>query len=178
MATDQQPHRLVEGNGDSAVRVVVYENLQCGDCQTYRLMLDSTLLPRFGAAVAFEHRDFPLPKHNWARLAAAAARYFDSIDPAQGVEFRRRTLAQVKQLGVDTFLTHVSAFAAGCGVRAPEAVAAIGDPRWAAAVEADYQEGVARGVVKTPTVYVGNRAFIEIFTVAELSAAIEEALAA
>lgn len=177
MTTDQ-PQRLVEGHAASAVRVVAYENLQCGDCQTYRLMLDSTLLPRFGAAVAFEHRDFPLPKHNWARLAAAAARYFDSLDPAQGIEFRRRTLAQVKQLGVDTFLAHVSAFAADHGHAAATAIGAIGNPQWNAAVEADYQEGVARGVVKTPTVYVGQRAFIEIFTEAELSAAIEEALAA
>ncbi|MBM3795639.1 MAG: hypothetical protein FJW31_16640 [Acidobacteria bacterium] len=175
MTTD---HHLIEGSPASAVRVVVYENLQCGDCQTYRLMLDSALLPRFGAAVAFEHRDFPLPKHNWARLAAAAARYFDSIDPAQGVQFRRRTLAQIKQLGVDTFLSHVSSFAAEHGQSAATALAAIGDPRWSAAVEADYQEGVARGVVKTPTVYVQDRAFIEIFTEAELSQAIQEALAA
>ncbi len=160
------------------MRVVAYENLQCGDCQTYRLMLDSSLLPRFGAAVAFEHRDFPLPKHNWARLAAAAARYFASLDPALGVAFRRRTLAQIKQLGVDTFLSHVSAFADEHGHHAAAAIAAIGQPQWSAAVEADYQEGVARGVVKTPTVYVGGHALIEIFTAAELSAAIEEALAA
>lgn len=167
----------MEGNAASAVRVVAYENLQCGDCHTYRLMLDSTLLPRFGAAVAFEHRDFPLPKHNWARLAAAAARYFDSFDQAQGVEFRRRTLAQIKQLGVDTFLAHVTAFATEHGQHPTSAIAAIGDPQWSAAVEADYQEGIARGVVKTPTVYVGQRPFVEIFTEAELSAAIEEALA-
>ena len=58
--------RLVEGNAESPVRLVVYEDLQCGDCRALRELLDQVVLPRYGAQVAVEHRDFPLPKHPWA----------------------------------------------------------------------------------------------------------------
>ena len=66
--------RLIEGDPKSSVRVIIYEDLQCPDCADFRRMLDTQLLPRFAAKVAFEHRDFPLAKHAWARKAAIAAR--------------------------------------------------------------------------------------------------------
>jgi hypothetical protein len=83
---------LVEGNAKSKVRVVVYEDLQCPDCAVYRKMMDEKLLPEFGAQVAFEHRDFPLPKHKWARKAAIAARFFAATKPETAVAFRRMTM--------------------------------------------------------------------------------------
>jgi len=70
----QQP--LIEGNPSSQVRVVAYEDLQCPDCAVYRRMMDERLLPAYRDKVAFEHRDFPLPRHTWARKAAIAARFF------------------------------------------------------------------------------------------------------
>ncbi|HPQ16423.1 MAG TPA: thioredoxin domain-containing protein, partial [Bryobacteraceae bacterium] len=73
---------LVEGNPSSRVRVVIYEDLQCPDCANFRRMLDEKLLPKYAATVAFEHRDFPLPKHSWARKAAIASRFFQEIDAA------------------------------------------------------------------------------------------------
>ena len=63
---------LVEGNPSSTVRVQIWEDLQCPDCADFRVMLDQELLPKFRGTVAFEHRDFPLPKHAWARKAAPA----------------------------------------------------------------------------------------------------------
>ena len=38
------------------------------------------------------------------------------------------------------------------------------------------QDGVARGVSKTPTVFVNGQPFIETFTVQEISKAIEDAV--
>ena len=61
---------VVEGNKSSAVRVIAYEDLQCPDCAVYRKMLDEKLLPKYGGTVAFEHREFPLRKHQWARPAS------------------------------------------------------------------------------------------------------------
>ena len=84
--------RLVEGNPSSPVRVIIYQDLQCGDCLVFRQMMDSTLLPKFGSRVAFEHRDFPLPKHSWAREAAQASHFFAAIKPELALEFQRQTL--------------------------------------------------------------------------------------
>ena len=66
---------IVEGNPSSTVRVLIYEDLQCPDCQNLRTLLDTKVLPRYGKRVAFIHRDFPLGKHEWARPAAVAARW-------------------------------------------------------------------------------------------------------
>ena len=57
-------------------------------------------------------------------------------------------------------------------------MAALDDARLAALVEKDFQDGVARGVVNTPTVFVNGTPFIETFTFEEISKGIEEALGA
>ncbi len=140
----------------------------------FRRMMDSQILPRFGDRVAFEHRDFPLPKHSWARAAAVAARHFAEQSPAAGVDFRRETLECLKQISPETLPEHIRAFASAHGLD-HLAGALAANPALEAAVEADYQMGVARGVSKTPTVFVGETPFIEVFTVEEISQAIDEA---
>src|SRR4051794_14607391 len=95
--------RLVEGNSDSAVRVVIYEDLACGDCADFRTMIDRQLLPKFGKTVAFEHRDFPLAKHPWARDAAVASRYFGTIRPELAIAWRRYALENRKAIAPENF---------------------------------------------------------------------------
>ena len=168
---------LVEGLATSRVRVVVYEDLQCPDCAAFRVMMDEKLLPRYGARVAFLHRDFPLAKHSWARRAAIAARFFTARDLRWGLDYRRETMARLREITADTFAARLAAFARARGVDAAAAVAALEDPALAAAVEKDYQEGVARGVARTPTAFVNGRPFVETFTFEEISKGIEEALA-
>src|SRR5690349_15872189 len=80
---------LVEGNASSSVRVVIWEDLQCPDCAAFRQMMDKDLLPKFAGTVRFEHRDFPLAKHAWARPAAIAARFFETVSPELAIEFRK-----------------------------------------------------------------------------------------
>jgi protein-disulfide isomerase len=170
--------RLVEGNPQSAVRVVIYEDLQCGDCAAFRRLMDSDLLPRFGAKVAFEHRDFPLAKHSWARRAAIAARFFESLRPELAVAYRRETLEKLKRITPESFEAELAAFAKANGVDPARAVAALADPKLAALVEADYQEGVARGIAKTPTVFVNGEPFIETIALDDIAKSIEREIAA
>ncbi len=169
--------RLVEGNPDSPVRVVIYEDLQCPDCAAFRVMLDEKLLPKYGGKVAFEHRDFPLAKHAWARKAAIAARYFQGISPELALKYRRETMASIKQTTADNFGARLAEFAKTNGADPDKALAALDDPALAAAVEKDFQDGVARGVAHTPTAYVNGTPFVETFTFEEISKAIDGALA-
>jgi len=168
---------LVEGLGESRVRVLIYEDLQCPDCAAFRQMMDEKLLPRYSAGVAFVHRDFPLAKHAWARKAAIMARYFAGLKPELGLAYRRHILAAIQQTTVDNFNERLSRFARENGVDPKPALAALDDRSLAALVERDFQDGVARGVVKTPTVFVNGRAFVETFSVEEISQAIDDALA-
>jgi protein-disulfide isomerase len=171
----QQP--LVEGLAESKVRVLIYEDLQCPDCAAFRSMMDEKILPRYGERVAFVHRDFPLAKHAWARKAAIAARYFAGLKPELGLAYRRHIMATIRETTADNFNDKLSAFARDNGVDPSPAVAALDDQGLAALVERDFQDGVARGVAKTPTVFVSGKPFIEHFTFEDISQSLEDALA-
>ncbi|HTQ54752.1 MAG TPA: thioredoxin domain-containing protein [Bryobacteraceae bacterium] len=177
-AAAADPQAAVEGRADSRVRAIIYEDLQCSDCAAFRRMLDQDLLPKYGNRVAFVHHDFPLAKHVWARRAAIAARFFAAQNPAMGLEFRRYIMASQEVTTDSSFNQRLIAFAQAHGIAPGTAVQALSNPRYAALVDQDYQEGVSRGVVHTPTVFVNGRAFIETFPVEEISKGIDDALAA
>ena len=167
---------LIEGHADSRVRAVIYDNLQCSDCLTLHNMLHETLLPVYGNRVAFEYRDFPSVKHIWARPLAVASRYLAVQDPGIALQFRGEALNAIQEIrsnGLESFLRQ---FAAGHGIDAGQVIAGMADSALALPVEADHQEGVARGVSKTPTLFVDGHAFIEHFTAEEVSKALEESL--
>jgi protein-disulfide isomerase len=167
----------VEGRADSPVRVVIYEDLQCSDCAAFRRMMDEKILPRYADKVAFIHRDFPLAKHAWARPAAIAGRFFAGRQPELAIEYRRYTMAGIPVTNPGNFNLRLASFAKAHGVDQEAAIAALADPRLAELVEKDYQDGVSRGVVHTPTVFVNGQPFIETFTFEEISKGIDEALA-
>ena len=169
---------VVEGTKTSPVRVIAYEDLQCGDCAAYRLMLDEKLLPKYASSVAFEHREFPLPKHTWARQAAVAALYFGSVKPELGAAFRRFCLSNISTITPEAFSQAVRDFAQRNGADAVQAVAALQNPALQKQVEDEYREGVARGISRTPTVFVNGDPFVETFTFDEISKSIDAALAA
>jgi protein-disulfide isomerase len=175
-ATAMAQVHLVEGNADSPVRVVIYEDLQCPDCADFRVMLDKKLLPRYGAKVAFEHRDFPLPKHKWARPAAVAARFFQQQSVALAILWRQETMRDQAQITPETFPAYLGLFAKRNGIDPAQAAAALHDPALNALVEKDYADGVARGIAHTPTALVNGAPFIETFTFEEIGAGIDSAL--
>jgi protein-disulfide isomerase len=168
---------IVEGLADSPVRAVIYEDLQCPDCAAFHRMLEEKLLPRYRAKVAFVHRDFPLAKHAWARRAAIAARFFTDRKPELGLEYRHYAMAGQEATNADNFNARLADFAKAHDIDAEAAVAALSNARYAELVEQDYQDGVSRGVVHTPTVFVNGRAFVETFTFEEISKGIDESLA-
>ena len=168
---------IVEGLAESPVRAIVYEDLQCPDCAAFRRMLDDKLLPAYGGKVAFVHRDFPLAKHAWARRAAIAARFFTDQKPELGLEYRRYTMASQEATTEANFNTRLADFAKAHDIDPDTAIAALSNARFADAVERDYQDGVSRGVVHTPTVFVNGKPFIETFTFEEISRGIDDALA-
>lgn len=169
---------LIEGAAQSPVRVVIYEDLQCPDCADFRVMLDEKLLPRYAATVRFEHRDFPLAKHAWARKAAIAARFFEESQPGLGLAYRKYSMANLREITAENFKDRLSQFAKDHGVDPAKALASLEDTRLAAMVEEDYQDGVARGIAHTPTVLVNGRPFVETFPVEDVAKAIDAELAA
>jgi protein-disulfide isomerase len=164
---------LVEGNPASSVRVVIYEDLQCSDCQKLRTLLDQKLLPKYGARVAFVHRDFPLGKHDWARSAAIAARWIDEQDPDLALVFRRELLSEQDHITPATLNPWLREFAERNKLDPNTLVAALTDRRLVALVDQDYQGGIARGVERTPTVVVGGQKFVETILYEDVARALD-----
>lgn len=167
------PLRHVEGNAASRIRVIIYEDLQCPDCAVFRKALDETLLPRYGAVVAFEHRDFPIPKHSWATEAAVAARYLHDLDPGTAAEFRRRVQGRISEINARGFRAELSAFCRDKRLDSEKALAALMNDSYIRAVDAEFQEGVAAGIRRTPTVEVAGKTFVETIDVNELQKALD-----
>src|SRR5262249_53007540 len=147
------------------------------DCAAFRRMMDEKILPKYAGQVAFVHRDFPLAKHAWARRAAIAARFFAAQSPELGLEYRRYTMAGQEVTSEGNFNMRLATFAQAHDIKPGTVVAALSDERYARLVDDDYQDGVSRGVVHTPTVFVNGRPFIETFTFEEFSKGLDEALA-
>ncbi len=157
-------------------RVVSYEDLECPDCAVYRVMLEQKLLPKYENRVVFEHRDFPLPKHRWAREAAIAARAFNHVRAEAGLAFRAFCMTNLRNITADNFSEHLSVFARSNGIDPLKIREHMADPALGQAVERDYQEGIARGIERTPTVLVNDKRFVEHFTFEQLALAIDAAL--
>ena len=170
--------QLGEGAIGSKVRVLIYEDLQCPDCADFRKVLDDRLLPKYQGKVAFEHRDFPLAKHAWARKAAIAARFVAATKPDLAVDFRQYLMGRQIEINADNFNSVLERYAKEHGINPAKAIAALDDKQLAAAVQQDFEEGVARGIAHTPTVLVNGAPFVEHFTYEEVAKAIDSELAA
>jgi len=167
-----------EGAANSLVRVVVYEDLQCSDCEDFRKALDEHLLPKYRSQVAFEYRDFPLARHDWARKAAIASRFVFAAKPESAVDFRRYVMSHLGEINIANFNEVFARYAEEHGMDSAKALAALDDERLAEAVQADVDEAAARGITRTPSVLVNYyTAFIMSFTWEEVAEAIDSELA-
>jgi protein-disulfide isomerase len=168
---------LIEGNPSAAVKVTIYDDLQCGYCQTLRTMLDEKLLPRYGAQVAFIHRDLPLGRHDWARSAAMVARWIYEQNPKLSIVFRRELLAEQEHITRATLKPWVVEFAVRNKLSEQGITAALSDPRLAMLVDQDLQLATARGIKKIPAVFVAGQSFVETIVYDDLARVIDQALA-
>ncbi len=146
----------IEGNPQSRVRVIVFEDLEDAKSAQLRLLLDTKILPAFGAQVAFERCDLPSPLHKWARRAAMAARYFDQQNPKLGLEFRRQVLASQTQLTDEALGNWIANFARTFAVDPVKAVDAARDPSVAALLEKDAARAATLGINAAPALVIGQ----------------------
>ena len=116
-------------------------------------------------------KDFPLPGHPHARLAAEAARAAD----AQGKrwEFREAALASQDALDRGALID----LARDAGLDVARFTADLDGHRFAAAIDADLAAGGALDVQGTPAFFINGRRFTGAQPIAAFRAAIDAALA-
>jgi protein-disulfide isomerase len=167
----------MEGNPASPVKVLIYEDLQCGDCARFRVLLDEKILPRYRTRVAFIHRDFPLGKHDWAVPAAVAARWVYEQSSELGIVVRREMLAEQDNITSRNLRQWLVDFANRSHLDSKGIVDSLSDQRLQTLVDQDRQSAVARGVTRAPTVFIGGLPFVETVIYDDLVRALDEALA-
>ena len=167
---------VIEGNPASPVKVVIYEDLQCGDCARFRTLLDEKILPKYGAKVAFIHRDFPLGKHDWARQAAVAARWVWEQDHTYGIAIRKEILAEQDHITLHNLPGWLQGFAARNHLDEKAIVDSLTDPRLNTLIIQDRQSAVARDVTRVPTVYVRGIPIVETILYDDLARELDQAL--
>ncbi|MBK7078339.1 MAG: sigma-70 family RNA polymerase sigma factor [Myxococcales bacterium] len=158
------------GPADAPVQIAVFQDLECPYCAKVIGTIDQ-LWDEYPGQLRLVVKDFPLPHHARARLAAEATRAAD----AQGKlwEFRDLCLAFQEDLDRDALI----ALAARAGLDVARFTADLDGHRFAAAVDADLAAGATLEVQGTPAFFINGRRFTGAQPIDAFRAAIDAALA-
>ena len=158
--------------------IIAFEDLQCSDCAAAEPTLYDVIKRHH---IAFVRHDFNLPQHVWAHQAHLFARWFDSVSPELGEQYRHWVYTNQKSINKDNLRGMSERFAEQHGQKLPAEVDP--DGKFEAMIKADFALGQAAGVQKTPTIYVVSQTqrsepLVEEFAADDLYGLIEAMLAA
>ncbi len=172
LAFAQDPSLLRPPKGAS-VAIIVFQDLQCPKCR-----IDAPIEEQAAKAhnVPLVRRDFPLPMHNWSFNAAVMARYFDSISPDLGNQFRDFIFQHQPEIVPDNLQNFAQKFAAEHKIELPFVIDPQG--KFAAQVNADKEVGRKINIQHTPTIYVVSsknpaKPFVEVTDTSQLFQTVE-----
>jgi protein-disulfide isomerase len=129
--------------------IVVFEDLQCPSCGKVDPLL---LQAERNYNIPLVRHDFPLPAHNWSMEAHIMARYFDTISPSLGEEFRRSVFANQSSIYKTNLRQFADKFAADHHIALPAFYDPDGTLRNKVMADAEVGKGLA--IHQTPTIYI------------------------
>jgi protein-disulfide isomerase len=139
------------GFENSPVTIVMYSDFQCEFCKYFIDNTLSTILSNYPNEVKFVHKDFPLAaSHPLAQKAALASEC--SYKQNKFWEMHSMIFENQATLAEGSF----SQFATTIGLNKTTFEACMTSQEALDEVNADYNEGLALGIVGTPTFYVNN----------------------
>jgi predicted DsbA family dithiol-disulfide isomerase len=137
-----------KGAADAPVTIVIFTDFQCPYCAKIVPLLDQVLEKNKGK-VKLVFKNYPLPNHQFARKAAAAAlaagkqgkfwEYHDRLFQNFNRLNDQVVQEQAQQLGLDM-----------------QSLKDMNDPQIMQVINQDYQDGVKAGVRGTPTIFVNG----------------------
>jgi protein-disulfide isomerase len=157
------------GAEDAPVTIVEFADYECPYCADEESVV-LRLLAAYDGRVRLVFKQFPIPYHAYATLAAEASlaasaqgqfwAYHDALFAYQGALSRENLEAYAALLGLD-----LTAFNA-----------ALDEHTYADAVQADVDQGIALGVGGTPTFFVNGRKGAGALSYETLAQVVEEEL--
>lgn len=132
------------------VAIVEFVDLQCPVCASTNPIVEAAAAKY---NIPLIRHDYLIPFHNWSRLAAIDARWFDSKSKKLGTEYRDQVFANQPMIYNPYMLRDFNQrFAQAHNIVLPDSLDPTG--KLADDVEADNQLGKRTGINHTPTVFV------------------------
>ena len=138
-------------NGDAALVVVEYADLQCTACRGAQATIVAPLLVQYGAIIRYEFKHFPLMGVHPLALEAAEAAECAS-DQGKFWEYADLAFARQPEMSHEKFLL----WANELSLDAAPFEQCLTSEEKRASVIAEYKEGLRMGVEGTPTFFVNG----------------------
>jgi protein-disulfide isomerase len=155
--TENQPY---SGGADAPVTIVEYADLECPTCARLQPFLENQLLPRYGDQVKLVYKDFPLPMHDWSRLAAVANQCAYQIDPSAYAKYRSAIFAHQSQINVANVRDQLLQLAEDVGIDRLKLAACMDSQASLPRINADVQEAERLQVDSTPTCFINGKMLV------------------
>jgi len=145
------------GSDSAPVEITLYSDFECPFCAAFATVQMPVIRDQLIATgkLRLRFRDFPLSSHKYSRLAALAGqcageqgKFWEMHDQM----FTHHDWAQTDKDPTDVF----KGFASGLALDMTKYQGCMDSQRYAGRIEASYEEGQARGVQGTPSLYVNG----------------------
>jgi protein-disulfide isomerase len=148
VATAGRPEK--GGGAKAPVTIITFSDYQCPFCKRGEAVVDQ-VVKAYGDKIRVVFRDYPLPMHPQARLAAEAA----SCAHAQGKfwEYHDTLFANQSALGEDK----LKEYADKVGLDRAKFDTCLAEKPFSAAIDKDMLDGAKAGVSGTPAFFVNGR---------------------
>ena len=158
------------GPATAAVTILEFADYQCPYCMRAEEAV-TAILKDYQGKVRFVHRDFPLPNHDRAFVAARASRC--AGEQGHFWDYRRSLLLAPGDFSDQDFQKR----ATGLGIDGKSFASCLQSERHDAAIKESQEEGVKAGVNATPTFFFNGRMQTGAPPIEEFRRIVEEELA-
>lgn len=140
------------GDKNAKVEVVEFSDFQCPFCSKASSILKD-LKKKYGNKIKIAFKQYPLPFHSQAKMAAVAALCANDQDMKFFWKMHDAMFADQSKLSVE----NLKATAKNIGVDTKKFNSCLDEKKFLAKVESDIKEGEAVGVKSTPTFFVNGQ---------------------
>lgn len=160
-----------KGNGDAKVTIVEYSDFQCPFCSKASKTI-ADLEKKYGSKIRIVFKNYPLPFHSQAKLAAEAALCANDQDKKLFWKMHDSMFADQTKLDRDNLIKTAKA----AGVKEDAFVKCLDGHTNLAKIDADMKEGQDLAIKSTPTFYINGKLLSGALPIETFSEVIDEEL--
>jgi len=164
------------GPASAPVTIVEYADLECPTCARFNAFLENDLLPHYGNKVRVVFKEFPLPMHDWSRVAAIANECAYKMSPSVYFAYRSMIFAHQTAINVANVRDAMLQYGEEVGLDRLKLAACIDSQASLPLVEQGKREGTVIGVNSTPTSFINGRMVVGMPPPDQYFALVDEAL--